>query len=123
MAESKRAEDEAKTTCRACGLCENRRVILGTILGRLATLLDREEALTSPSISKELKQQVENGRYVVAQMLSHAPARDHVPPPIQEDLQRMPLSDFRGVGRARNWGMAALMCLGEGGRATHRHPR
>ena len=115
-------EEEDGATCGACGLCENRKKTLGTIFERLASLLGQEGALSSPTTLKALKQGVNNGQYVVAQLRPHAPAPHSVPIPTQEELQSLPLNDPRGVGRAAPWGVAASMCLGGGGRATHWHP-
>ena len=91
-------EEEAGATCGACGLCDNRKKTLEKILGRMATLLGCEGALTSPSILKEMKQHLNNGQYVVAQLRPHAPAPSTVPTPTQEELQSLPLNDPRGVG-------------------------
>ena len=115
-------EEEAGATCGACGLCDNRRETLGKIFDRLAALLGREGALASPSILKEMKQHINNGQYVVAQLRPHAPAPHTVPTPTQEELQSLPLNDPRAVGRAAPWGVAAPMCLGGGGRTTHWRP-
>ena len=115
-------EAEAGATCGACGLCENRKKTLGAIFERLASLLGQEGALSSPTTLKALKQGVNNGQYVVAQLRPHAPAPHTVPIPTQEELQSMPLNDPRGVGRAAPGGVAASMYLGGGGRATHWHP-
>ena len=116
-------EEEAGATCGACGLCGNRKKTLEAIFGRLATLLGQDGAITSPTILKEMKQAVNNGQYIVAQLRPHAPALDNsVPTPTQEKLRNLPLNDFRGVGRAGPWGVAAPMYSGGGRRATHWRP-
>ena len=114
--------EEAGATCGACGLCGNRKKTLEAIFGRLASLLGQEGALTSRPILKEMKQAINNGQYVVAQLCPHVPAPHSVPIPTQEELQSLPLNDPRGVGRTAPWRVAASMCLGGGGRAAHWHP-
>ena len=122
-------------TCSQCAPCDNRKAILGLILQRVETLLDRcKETQSIAPYDQELREQVANAQYVVADMLMHEPGGQDLsanqsartPPEFQGAPEGpvWPLPIWGGrAGRAGGWMLAALAAKGkERGRATHRHP-